>query len=153
MEVSASQVNSLTIPDQTPFKKGAELAEMLDRGYSNDALERLRRGSFSGDSNQFAREMFAASNFEYKQQGADLTFTAVSTNDNYYNRRNGLNGRQGDFWNNPSYGQQYPISETVVSVVAPNNRSQNGYNEFLKADIALISTSNEPLDAVRRPAR
>lgn len=145
---SASEVEPLTTPNETPFRNGAELAEMLDSFHTDAALETLRRGSFHGDSGSFVRSLYAANNFEYKSQGGDLMFTPVSTNDNYYNRRNGLHGRNQDFWLRQP---QYPVSDTVVSVVQPNYNSQSNLDGFLRADIAVISTSNEPLAAVRRP--
>ena len=152
-ETNAVSLASHITPDRSVVEAGAQIAQMLDTGYSDQALEFLRRETFSGDPSKFAQKIFAVNNFEGKRTGADLTFTAIDTGDNYFSRRDrqfGQNQNQGR-WRNPQE-QRFPIGSTLVSVVAPNGASTTDGTQtnFLQADIAIVSTSFEPMDAIRR---
>lgn len=154
---NATEVAANIVPDQNVLEHGAQIAQMLDTGYTNDALEFLRRETFSGDASKFAQKVFAINNFEQQRTGADLTFTAVDTGDNYFNmrpRQFGHNQNRGRY-RDGFHQQRYPISDTLVSVVMPNGSgaADGTQNDFLKADIAIVSTSLEPMDAIRRPNR
>lgn len=130
-------------------REGVNIAQLLDSEQVQQANERLRRASFDMSPEDFHKLVTVIDDTEQPQTGADLILDSPDLNRQNLNpgyRDNQFGANQNQSGYRHGRNGRYMDEATLVSVVAPDGTGR-GSNNFWKADIALMRTAVDPLQA------